>query len=57
MSALLEHEVFCLPQPGEPEPRIERYTQTRHTQDGTTVAARVLTIRCIECAATSYTEV
>lgn len=57
MTALLDHEAFCTPQPGEDGPRTERYTQTRHSEDGTTIAARVLTIRCQECGAASYTEV
>lgn len=56
MTALLEHEEFCLPQPGESEPRTERYTQNREGRNGE-VLARVLVDRCIECGAQHLTEV
>ncbi len=55
-ASLLDHEPFCLPRPGEPEPRTERYTTNREAPDGR-VLARVLTTRCIECGATEYDEV
>lgn len=31
----VRHEVFCLPRPGLDAPRLERYTQTVHADDGT----------------------
>jgi hypothetical protein len=53
---ILEHEVFCLPPAGEPEPRVERYVQSREDDEGRPIA-RVLTTRCQDCGAAVYTEV
>lgn len=50
----LKHEYFCLPRPGNIEPRIEQYRQTVIAEDGITPVRSVLVTRCIECAAASY---
>ncbi len=57
MSAtLLDHEIWCLPRPGEAEPRVERYTANREDTDGH-VVARILCTRCLECGKIEYDEV
>ncbi len=43
----IDHEKFCLPRPGETEPRTERYTAVRYGPDGTTVVSRPVVHRCI----------
>ncbi len=45
------HEPFCLPRPGEEEPRMEGYRLPRYADDGTTVVGHATIQRCIECAA------
>ncbi len=47
----LIHERYCLPRPGETEPRTETYTTNRTGSDGVTVIARPVVVRCIECGA------
>lgn len=46
----LQHEPYCLPQPGETEPRIESYRAERSDDMGR-VISRPRVTRCIECAA------
>lgn len=50
----LRHEEFCLPRPGETEPRIEGYS---HFEDdpktGRSRATHKVT-RCLECGAARY---
>jgi hypothetical protein len=47
----LEHERFCLPRPGEQQPRIESFVVTRTAQDGVTHIGYARVTRCLECAA------
>ncbi len=47
----IEHERFCLPRPGETEPRVESYAVDRYSADGVTVVSRPTLTRCIECGA------
>ncbi len=56
MSAVLEHEPFCLPRPGNAEPRTERYTLNRTALDGVTVTGRTVVHRCQECGAAAYVD-
>jgi hypothetical protein len=44
---LQSHEQFCLPRPGETEPRIERYSDVRDKGNGVQVPVNIT--RCIEC--------
>lgn len=50
MSAALNHEPYCLPRPGETEPRIDTFRSER-TNDTGHVIARPHVQRCLECAA------
>ena len=50
-TAAIEHERFCLPQPGEDEPRTETFRAERTGPDGVTVTSRPTVTRCLECAA------
>ena len=45
----VEHQHFCLPRPGEVEPRMESYTSPRFGADGVTVVGYAQVDRCIEC--------
>lgn len=45
----IEHEKFCMPRPGEDEPRIETFTVARTAPDGVTHVGRARICRCIEC--------
>lgn len=49
----LRHETFCLPRPGEKEPRVEGYVA--YEDDARTGLSRpsVFVTRCLECGATS----
>jgi len=47
----VKHEPFCLPRPGETEPRMETFLTTRYDPDGVTVIARLRCTRCQECGA------
>lgn len=50
----VRHEEFCLPRPGEKEPRLEGFTAYEDdAQTGRTRPAAVVT-RCLECGAASY---
>ncbi len=49
-TAHIEHERFCLPRPGEDEPRIETFTVARTAPDGVTHIGYARVTRCIECA-------
>jgi len=44
----LEHEKFCMPRPGETEPRIESFTAER-TDPAGRVTSRPTVTRCCEC--------
>ncbi len=48
-STTILHQQFCLPRPGEDEPRIESYQAERTGPDGLTVTARPTITRCLEC--------
>jgi len=50
----IRHEEFCLPRPGEDEPRLETYPYL--ADDLATGRARPVAqvTRCIECGATHY---
>lgn len=50
MTITLEHEHFCLPRPGAPEPRTETYRAERTNEAGV-VTSRPTVTRCIECGA------
>ena len=50
-TAAIEHESFCLPQPGEDKPRTETFRSERTGKDGITVTSRPTVRRCIECGA------
>ena len=50
MTSDLKHEDFCLPRPGETEPRTETYTATRSDSAGQ-VTSRPVVHRCVECGA------
>lgn len=43
------HEEFCLPRPGETEPRIEVFLAERWSPSGQFVVSRPQVTRCIEC--------
>lgn len=45
----IRHEPFCLPRPGNDEPRIETFRTERYGEDGITVIARPTVTRCVEC--------
>jgi hypothetical protein len=50
----VHHEDFCLPRPGEKEPRIEGFVAYEDdAQTGRTRPAAAVT-RCLECGAASY---
>lgn len=51
MITTIKHEEFCLPRPGEPEPRIETFPAERYAADGVTVVSRPRVTRCCECGA------
>jgi len=52
MTSTIQHEKFCLPRPGEAEPRTETYTADRYSEDdGITVVGLATVSRCIECGA------
>jgi len=51
MTATIEHEPFCLPRPGESEPRIESFPVTRYGSDGYPTGSRATVTRCQECGA------
>ncbi len=44
----LDHEPFCLPRPGETEPRTESYRADQYDEHGRLIA-RPLVERCVEC--------
>jgi hypothetical protein len=50
----LRHEEFCLPRPGEKEPRIEGFLA--YEDDAVSGRSRVsaFVTRCLECGAASY---
>lgn len=47
------HEPWCLPRPGEKEPRIESYRAQKTGPDGSP-AGSVAVRRCQECAVSLY---
>jgi len=47
----VEHEPFCLPRPGELEPRMESYRLPRYADNGATVVGHAVIQRCVECGA------
>lgn len=49
MTDTIRHADFCLPRPGETEPRIETFRADRTGEDGLTVVARPVVSRCLEC--------
>ena len=52
----VRHEEFCLPRPGQAEPRIEVYPHYEdHPKSGRAYQTHTVT-RCIECGAARYTE-
>lgn len=52
-TATLSHADYCLPRPGEDQPRTESYRLPRYSDDGhATGSTRV--DRCLECGAASY---
>lgn len=54
MTATVRHEDFCLPRPGEKEPRVEGYV---HMGDDPTTGRSAPThdvTRCLECGAANY---
>ncbi len=51
----IEHESYCLPRPGEDEPRIETFRAARTGQDGITVTSRPVVTRCVECGSQTVT--
>lgn len=53
--AVLRHEVFCLPRPGELAPRIESYVALSDDPKGRSRPTHDVT-RCLECGAASYRE-
>jgi hypothetical protein len=48
------HDDFCLPRPGEDEPRIETYPVPRYGEDGKPQVGAVLVRRCVECGNATY---
>ncbi len=50
----LKHEEFCLPRPGEAEPRVESWRAQKTGPDGVTPAGFVLVVRCTECGSATY---
>ena len=53
-TSTIEHQRYCLPRPGEQEPRTETFTAERYGPDGT-VTSRPTVERCIECGAQTVT--
>lgn len=49
----IRHEEFCLPRPGEKEPRLEGFVAYEDDVAGRTRPAMFVT-RCLECGAASY---
>ncbi len=45
----IQHATWCIPQPGEAEPRVESYLATREDEYGR-VVSRPRVTRCQECA-------
>lgn len=46
---LVEHEDFCLPRPGELEPRMEAFSVAISDATGATLG-HAHVVRCLECA-------
>jgi len=49
MTTQLRHEPFCLPRPGNAEPRVETFHAERWNDAGTVVVSRPVVTRCVEC--------
>ena len=56
-AALIEHEPWCVPRPGQDERRSERYVHTSDAEDPGAPPRRTLVLRCLECAGAHYTTV
>lgn len=50
----LRHEEFCLPRPGEKEPRVEGFTAYEDDAESGKARASAFVTRCIECGAATY---
>ncbi len=55
MTDNLIHESYCLPRPGETEPRVESYRIEQYDDAGSVVINRPQVTRCIECGAHQVT--
>jgi hypothetical protein len=45
----LEHHDYCLPRPGESDPRIESYTHNITDHTGNRIVRVASLTRCVEC--------